>query len=296
MKKILFNKNYLLLYFVLITTGIQAQDSAVRESITGIRYFSLDNKIPYLLIQTKYKLGKKYTPVKNVPVQLYIDSDSGEANLLGKVNTGETGEARVVLPAAAKEIWSASPQHNFIAISSAGKEFDETKTELAVTKAKITIDTSSDEETKSIAVSVTELKDGGWKPAKDVEMKIGVKRLASILPVSDEETYTTDSSGRVLAEFKKDSLPGDEKGNIILVAKVEDNEIYGNLIVEKAVPWGAYIKPENNFNKRTLWATGNKTPLWLLFMAWSIIAGVWGVLIYLIYQLVKIKRLGRGTV
>jgi hypothetical protein len=116
----------------------------------------------------------------------------------------------------------------------------------------------------------------------------------SILSAGDEETYTTDSTGSVTVELKKDSLPGDEKGNIVLVAKVEDNDQYGNLFVEKTVPWGIVLKAEKNFfDQRTLWTTRFRTPLWLLLIAYSISAAVWGVLIYLIWQLIRIKRLSK---
>jgi ribosomal protein L7Ae-like RNA K-turn-binding protein len=295
MKKKLFHKSCFFLFFILIATGIQAQDSVAKESVLSIKYFSVDNKIPYLVVQSQSKLGKKYTPVKNVPVQVFIDSDSSEANLLSKVTTGENGEAKVILPASVKELWGASAQHNFIATAAATKEFEETKTELPVIKSKIIIDTSTDETAKNITVTVTQLKDGEWVPANDVEMKIGIRRFGSILSAGDEETYTTDSTGQAVAEFKKDSLPGDEKENIMLVAKVEDNELYGNLVVEKSVPWGVYKKFENNFNKRSLWATGFKTPLWLLFMAYSIVAGVWSVILYLVWQIIKIKKLGGAS-
>lgn len=290
----------LLLYFISVLNGLQAQDSVVKKSILDIKYFSINNKIQYLLIQSKIKAGKKYTPVKNVPVGVFIDSDSGNANLLDKTITGENGEVKVILPESAKALWDASAQHNFIAIATATKDpitarFDDIKTELQITKSKISIDTSSDEGTRTIAVTVTELKDGKWMPAKEVEMKIGIRRLSSILSAGDEETYTTDSIGQVLAEFKKGSLPGDEKGNIMLVAKVEDNELYGNLVVEKSVPWGVYIKPENNANRKTLWTTGDKVPTWLLFMAVSLAGGVWSVLIYLVFRLLKIRKLGRAA-
>jgi len=33
-----------------------------------------------------------------------------------------------------------------------------------------------------------------------------------------------DSTGMASAGFKRDSIPGDEKGNLILVARVEDND------------------------------------------------------------------------
>ena len=89
-------------------------------------------------------------------------------------------------------------------------------------------------------------------PAKDVELKIGIRRLGGDLKIGDEETYTTDSLGQVAGEFKCDSLPGDKKNNLTLIAKVEDNDSYGNLSVDKTVPWGIYIKPVEQFWTKNL--------------------------------------------
>jgi hypothetical protein len=294
-KKKIFKSCLLLIYFISVITGIQAQDSVAKKPILRIKYFSVDNKVPYLIIQTQYKLGKKFTPVKNVAVKLYIDSDSSDANLLTSVTTDRDGLAKAILPPSVKELWHGSAQANFIASSTASKEFDEIQTELAVTKSKISLDTSSDEQGRKITATVTEFKNGKWVPAKEVEMKIGIRRLNSILPVGDDETYTTDSTGEAVAEFKKDRLPGDEKGNIVLVAKVEENELYGTLVTEKSVPWGVYTNRENNVAKRSLWATGDKVPIWLLFMAYVIAGGVWGVLFYLVFQLYKIIKIGRAS-
>lgn len=294
-KKIVIKSCLLLFYFIAAVTAIAAQDSVAKKSILLINYFSINNKVPYLIVKSQYKQGKKFIPAKNVAVKLYINSDTSEAGLLSNIITNEEGEAKVILPPTARELWNGSAQANFIASSIASKEFDEIQTTLDITKSKVSIDTSSDEQTRKITATVTALKDGKWVPAKEVEMKIGVRRLSSLLPVGEEETYTTDSTGTVVAEYKKDSLPGDEKGNIILVAKVEDNDLYGNLATEISVPWGVYVKPENNFAKRTLWATGDKAPVWLLFMAYAIAGGVWGMLIYLVFQLLKIRKIGRTS-
>jgi hypothetical protein len=69
------------------------------------------------------------------------------------------------------------------------------KARVKVTKAKIEIDTSRTDETKNVTVSVKELQNGDWVPAKGVELKIAVKRSLGNLPIGDEETYTTDSTG-----------------------------------------------------------------------------------------------------
>ena len=93
----------------------------------------------------------------------------------------------------------------------------------------------------------------------------------------------------------RDSLPGDNKGNFIVVDRTEDNDNFGNIFTEKIVPWGITPVIENNFNKRSLWAPRYRTPIWLLALAYSIIGGVWGTLIYLFFQIFKIKRLGKAA-
>ena len=125
-----------------------------------------------------------------------------------------------------------------------------------------------------------------------MELKIAVKRLDADLSVNETASFTTDSTGQASADFKRDSIPGDLQGNIILVAKVEDNDQYGNLLVEKTVPWGSKFVPNNNFDRRTLFATRDKTPFWLMFMAYSIVFTVWGILISLILSIFKIKKIG----
>ena len=138
------------------------------------------------------------------------------------------------------------------------------------------------------------MKDTSWIPVKGVELKIAVRRLDADLSVNETASFTTDSTGQASADFKRDSIPGDIKGNIVLVAKIEDNDQYGNLLIEKSVPWGSKFAAVNNFDRRTLFATRDKTPIWLLFMAYSIVITVWGILISLVISIFKIKKLGEA--
>ncbi len=189
--------------------------------------------------------------------------------------------------------WNASPQHTFVV-----KEGDEeVLSDYTINKAKISLDTTTVDGVKNITASVMKLNEKNqWVPVPDVEITIGVKRMNSILPAGDEPTYTTDSTGTATAELKKDSLPGDEKGNYILAAKVEDNDVVGNLRFEETVPWGVRTEIDRSFFKqRTLWSTRFRTPFWLLFTVYGIVIGVWGTLLYLVFNLVKIGKIGKKT-
>ena len=102
------------------------------------------------------------------------------------------------------------------------------------------------------------------------------------------------NSGYTANKALMSALP--QKGDIVLVARVDNNELFGNLLVKKVVPWGKpTVANDTFFTKRSLWATRDKAPIWLIVMAYSIIAAVWAVLIYLVIQLFKIRKLGRNA-
>jgi len=272
------------------TSALAQEDSVKSEEIVQVKYFNENGQFQYLKIESLLKTGKKTEPVLNKLFDLYIDSIAAE-NLVAHINTGKTGAAKAFLPPGLKSTWDAKGTHNFLVTT---KDGTESITELEITKAKLVIDTASADGARSITVQAFKWENNDWVPAPEVEMRVGVKRLGGILSGGDEPTYTTDSSGMVTVEFTRDSLPGDLKGNMFLVAKVEDNEVLGNMLVEKQVNWGIPQTTEKNFfDQRTLWSTRFRTPLWLLFIAYAIIAGVWGTLIYLVFQLFKIKRLGK---
>lgn len=278
--------------FIALISGIAAQDSAVAaEPTVKLRYFVNNNTNHYLTIETGLKEGRKFTPLPNQVVKLFLDSSSSE-NLIAKTYTDGRGRASVFIPASLKDKWNSGTSHSFIAVLEATSVEDERTTKIDVSKAKISIDTVNTDGTRSISAMVSYLQNDEWVPAGEVEVKVGIRRMGSFLPAGEALTYTTDSSGTITLDFNKDSMPGDQKGNIILAAQVEDDEHYGNLIVEKTVPWGVVPQKEGNFfNQRTLWSTRSGTPWWLLLMATSIVVGVWGTIVYLIIQLVKINKL-----
>lgn len=282
-----------LFWCFIISMNVLAQDEKP-ELILNIRHFTMNNSVQYLQVHVQLKANSKLQPLKDVLVQLYLDSISN-ANLIGKIKTDGKGVAQTIVPASMGDVWRSSISHKFIAVAKANPDGKETMTEVEVARSKLEIDSLNEDGTRSVRVKIFAYDNEEWIPAKDVEVKIGVERLGGNLKIGDDETYTTDSLGQVTGEFKLDSLPAiDAKGNVVLIAKVEDNDQFGNLSIDKTVPWGKYYYHVNTFGHRSLSAARFKAPLWLLFMAYSIVAGVWAVIIYLIFQILKIRSLGKN--
>ena len=270
-----------------------AQGAAKKSLSVSLAYSTVNNNIPFVVITAKSKIDGKFKPIKGIEYQVFLDKDSVSGKgigAMGKAVTNDKGMVAVTINPALAQQWKSNPSHTFMATSVATKEFDESSAELTVGKSKIDLDTADD---KNLVATFSEFKNNAWVPVKGIELKLGIKRQGADLQISDDQSYTTDSLGQVKAEFKRLGLPGDEKGNIILVAKVEDNDQYGNLRVEKTLPWGKKFSVDNNFFRRALWASRFHSPFWLVFMAYSIVIGVWGTIIYLIFLLIKIKKLGK---
>ena len=265
--------------------GAQKNDVSV-----AISYFNYNNRVPYLAVNAKSKIDGRFQPVGGIEVKLFLDKDS-TGTFIGKVVTNEKGTANIVIPASVKTEWNTSTSHTFLGTFDGNKKFESAKADLTVARAMISLSVTDD---KKITATVFALKDKVWVPTKGVDVKIAVKRLGGNLLVNETPTFTTDSTGQASADFKRDSIPGDSKGNIILVASVDDNEQFGNLSVEKSVPWGSKFSYVSTFDKRTLFATRDKAPVWLEFIAYSIIVAVWGILIYLVMNVLKIKKLGKN--
>lgn len=281
--------SFLVLCIALVPQFLMAQAVEKNSLSLTLKYYNDNNITHHLLVQAKSRIDGKFQNVPNIPVQFYISSDAEKANLLGKAITNERGMAMIEIPPTAKAEWLKSPNQNFVVIGAATSKFEEGRGELTVTKAKIKIDTAAG---RIVNAKLVALVDTTWTPIAGVDVVVGVKRLGGLLNVNETQTYPTDSSGSVMAEFKRDSLPGDQKGNITLIATVVDNETYGNLSSEMVVPWGTQSVYMTNFNHRSLFARRGYSPIWLELLAYSIVVAVWSVIIFLLVQIKKLKKLG----
>ena len=254
-----------------------------------LAYTQVNDGPPLLKISAKTKKGKKFEPLEGIEVALSL-MEANPNNLLGKATTNIKGTASFQVPLEiAAKLDSLSP-FKLIASVPSSDRFDETTTEIEITKARIELLLQEVDSTRSVAAKVLELKDGKWTDAPGTEVKIFVKRLFSDLPVG-EDAYTTDKSGGVSVEFNI-GIPGDAGGNIIVGAKIDDSETYGTISSMKEINWGTPAKADLSFSKRTLWAARDKTPLWLLIGPNLIIVTVWGIIFYLFYLIVRIRKIG----
>src|SRR6185436_13797536 len=75
-----------------------------RESFIYIRYYVVNNQLPYLRIQTKNKTDG-FVVAPKVPVKVYLNKDSVAEALVGEVITNDAGEASLTFPSSLASLW-----------------------------------------------------------------------------------------------------------------------------------------------------------------------------------------------
>jgi len=268
---------------------LMAQAVEKNTLVLGVKYYNDNNAAQHLVVSAKSKIDGKFQKIGNIAVKVFITNDSNKNNFIGAGITSERGEFILFIPPSAKTEWLKSATQNFLAISASNKLYDEARAETIITKAKIKIDTADG---KIVNAKLFIQVDTSWQPMAGVEMLLAVKRLDGNLNISETATYTSDSAGAISGEFKRDSLPGDQKGNLVLIANIIDNDVYGNIEAETTVPWGKPLVYTTNYNHRSLFARRGHSPIWLELLAYGIIVLVWAVIIYLGFQIRKIIKLG----
>jgi hypothetical protein len=155
--------------------------------------------------------------------------------------------------------------------------------EVTVKKAQLQI--TPVKEDSLLTVKVKFVSPGAADSAgKDLTIGIFVKRSYNPLKIGEG---TTDENGEVTVEIPA-NLPGDDKGNITLMAKIDENETYGNLEASAVQQWGKPVSTKLEEQPRALWSV--HPPLWMLITFISLMVIVWGHFLVIVYELFRLRK------
>lgn len=229
---------------------------------------------------------------EGAPVGFYTDED-GE-DLFEEVKVNDAGEAILQLDHEGLTAFEQSPGHYyFFAQIEKNDKYKSLDEELYVTDADIKVNFEDNDSLKTLEAYFLASVDsaGAMIPVADVPLKVFVKRAFALLPVGGDFTYT-DEDGKIMIPFPQD-IPGDENGDLTVVVKVDEDEDYGTVQFEEEVNWGVPSLSQSPIAERSLIGARDNAPLFMVVSINIILFGIWGYLLYLLYGLVRIKKLGK---
>ena len=277
--KNVFNFSLLMLSMCLaLPTELFAQKKKVRINLS---YHEV-NQTKLLKAKVVTKEDRSYIPVADVSVDFYSKEQTDEYKL-GAKKTDSNGLAEFVISTSTMS--EDSTFHYFASVAS-NPDYKDKVQEIEIEQVTYTMKL---EVLDSVNVAIINFKDITGKPIAKVPVKLYVKRMFGLLPIGEKKT--TNAKGKVSITIE-DLIPGDENGMIELIARVEDHDDYGNIDMHKQINWGIPLTTASH-SERALWAGRANAPIYLVVTANSIIIGIWFVILYIVFQLVKLKKLGK---
>ncbi len=262
------------------------QDDEKARVRIGLNYFKIAENNCYLTVKVLTKVDRKYIPVPGVIINLFLNEQI-KSGMMGNITTDKEGLGTFILPDKFYSALDSLITLKFMARLNNDPGYQDKITTIEIKDASLVI-SYDDDSLKEIKVKLLE-KDstGQGTPVEGADIKFYVQRLFSLLPIGNDNNFTNEQ-GEVIVDFPTD-LPGDAEDNLEVIVKLEDDDDYGNIIVNNILPWGSdQLTVKDTFDERSMWSPRDKTPYYLLIFPNLILLAVWMVIFYLIIQLRKI--------
>ncbi len=240
-----------------------------------------DNTID-LKASLKAKIKGTLTFLHSLKIKFYLVTDSAE-NELGTAITDRNGNA-VLNVKAEQVVTNKVGQLYFKAIAAGNKSMEGAEGEVTIKRAILTLTPVKEDSLLSVQVKLVDVGSGTETPVPEITLGIFVKRLFNPLKVGEG---ATDENGEATIEIPN-SLPGDAKGNITLIARLEENDTYGNLEASAIEKWGVPVSDKLEEQPRALWSS--HPPLWMLITFAILMVAVWGHYIVIVYELFRLRK------
>ncbi|MBK8521989.1 MAG: hypothetical protein IPL54_14355 [Chitinophagaceae bacterium] len=276
-----------------VTLFAQTDSTAAKEADTKEEDALISPALDFIIVQKsdstidlkaamRAKVKGSSIKLPLLKVTFFLVSDTAEKEL-GFVITDKNGKAVLTVK---KEILTDIKAGSllFKASFAGNKQMESADGEVTVKRGLLQITPVKEDSLLTVKVKFITPNTGMDSAIKDVTIGIFVKRYFSALKIGEG---TTDENGEVTVEIPG-NLPGDDKGNIILMAKIDENETFGNLEASVTQPWGLPVSASLEKQPRALWSA--HPPIWMLVTFIVMMVVVWGHFIVIVYQLFRLRK------
>ena len=266
--------------------------TAKSEASIELLYTESNNNSKILTVTVKAKVGEDYVGVEGAVVGFFMTEAIPE-NSLGNSTTNDKGVAVFVVPL--EKLGALRANYTFVASIENNTTVEDQQEEITVSESNLNMSLEEVDSVRQVVITLqTTDAAGNTIPAADVEVRLFVQRMFGLLPLSSDPQLT-DEQGEITLEFPA-AIPGDTAGNLVVVAKVDEHELFGNLDFRKKIRWGVPLVIDHNKNIRELWSSRENAPYYLIIIVNSMLIGIWGVIAYIVFQVFRIRKLGRQKV
>ena len=231
--------------------------------------------------------------VNRLPVPLpglEIDFYAGEDSLvsLGSASTDEEGLAILTLSGGRNLPAGADGSVRYFAEFTGTDNILPMDYEIYINDVNLEMSLKLVDSVKTVFVRAYTLVDGEEVPVPDEDVYVYVRRMFMDLPIGED---FLDENGEFITEVP-DDIPGNASGDIEVIARFNEHYLFGTVEKRQTVTWGVPTEYDYAVAQRTLWT--QIAPLWMVITLSVLLAGVWGHYIYVVVQLIRLKKIARS--
>lgn len=240
-----------------------------------------DRQISVLLTAGR---GRDMTNVANAEITFEIDL--GDSTLhITDILTNQDGYADLYVEAGYKFPLNEEGFTTILASFAGNDTLRSSDTDQEIKDVFLDMEFDMEDSVKILTVKARQYDaEGLMIPVEELDIKIGVERLYSILPLDEIET---DEDGLATYEFP-DDIPGDSAGSITVIARVEEHDQFGTATRKASVDWGIPVSYELREMPRQLFT--DEAPLWMIIAVFVVLVGAWYHFFLSIFKLNKMRK------
>jgi len=258
------------------------EESLISPSIDFLGVQKGDNSID-LKAALKAKVKGQFINLYKMKVS-FFQVIGEEEKELGFVITDRNGKAVFNVKTDSMPT-AADGKVQFKAVFAGNKAMDPAEEVTEFKRARLEITPVKEDSLLSVQVRMVDIGTGKEVPVPETLVGIFVKRFFNPMKVGEG---TTDENGEATVEFPS-NLPGDPQGNLTLMAKLDESELYGNLEASVVAPkWGVPVSNKIEDQPRALWSS--HPPLWMLITFSILMLVVWGHYVVIVFELFRLRK------
>jgi hypothetical protein len=281
MKSKLIHRILFLSLLPVFSLNLLSQEAGKIKPYIQLQYLKNNDEQRILQTALTYSKNRMELPLPGMEIAFF--SGSEQKKLIAKVVTDNKGIARLTLDNDIKLNAAADGKWAFSSEFTGNDSIEAGTSEVSVKDMKLELTLSAADTVKTVSVRAITYEGGREKPVAGEVVKVYVPRMFSLLPIGE---LTLDDSGSASIEFPSD-LPGDKEGNLVIIAKIEENSNFGNIEKRETIKWGLPTDYSVPVTHRALWT--KIAPKWMIYTLSILLAGVWGHYLFAIISLIRIK-------
>lgn len=277
---------FLSMALIFIVFGFQKNYAQSKNAVRlKADYFKIINGEIYFDIKASSKIDKQTVDVSNIEILISNIIEDDQYIEIGTVTTNMNGESRFTLKSLSLIQPDSTDTYHMDFAFKGNTDFKRASKTISFKDATIEAELLQKDSLNFIKATLFDVTSN--TPLTDRLLTVQLQRLFKPLRIGPEFN-STDESGTIIVPIKE-RLPGVD-GILVFEVVLKDSEDYGTVKSIIKAPIGIPIVDESTFDERTMWSPRNKTPYLLLIFPNLLILTLWGLIIYLIFNLYKISK------